>query len=77
MEWKFNGITIEVRCPRCGRWGRLLSRGKRNRAGFPRLMVMHNSTRNTFTESCSFGFFSEHYEELFSIYRKCRNIRET
>jgi len=71
MEWKFNGTTIAVRCPRCGRWGKLLSRGRR-RSGTVRLMVPHESQRSTFTESCSFGVCSEHYDELLEIYRKCR-----
>lgn len=28
IEWRFNGITIK-KCPKCGRWGNLVSKGRK------------------------------------------------
>jgi len=69
MIWEFNGITIFVRCPKCGRIGRLVSKGRTRLMDEPKLMIRHGRG------ACNIGKCSEHYEELLKIYSKCREQR--
>ncbi|RLF45251.1 MAG: hypothetical protein DRN09_02040 [Thermoplasmata archaeon] len=75
IEWKFNGITIQVKCPRCGRWGKLISKGRISLGGV-KLAIKHDSERGVSIETCSIGICSEYYPELLKIYEECRRARE-
>ena len=75
IEWKFNGITILVKCPRCGRWGKLISKGRKSLGGV-KLAIKHESERSVSIETCSIGVCSEYYPELLKIYEECRKARE-
>jgi len=75
IEWKFHGVTIEVRCPKCGRWGKLVSKG-RTSFGKVKLQIRHKSERSVSLESCSIGVCSDYYPELLRIYEECRKARE-
>ncbi len=68
--WKFNGITIFVKCPKCGKIGRLVSKGRTRLKDEPKLMIRHGRG------ACNIGKCSEYYEELAEIYSKCREQRE-
>jgi len=76
IEWKFNGITIFVKCPRCGRWGKLISKGRKSLNNEAKLAIRHDSERSVSVETCSIGVCSEYYPELLRIYNECRNRRE-
>jgi hypothetical protein len=76
IEWKFNGITIEVKCPRCGRWGKLISKGKKSLSNEVKLAIKHESERSVSVETCSIGVCSDYYPELLRIYEKCKSRRE-
>ena len=68
--WKFNGQSILVKCPRCGEWGRLISKGRTKLLREIKLMVRHDKG------TCSIGKCSEHYSELLRIYNECNKARE-
>ncbi|RLI80366.1 hypothetical protein DRP05_00885 [Archaeoglobales archaeon] len=76
IEWKFNGITIQVKCPRCGRWGKLISKGRKSISNEVKLAIKHESERSVSIETCSIGICSEYYPELLKIYEECRKARE-
>ena len=76
IEWKFNGISIEVKCPRCGRWGKLISKGRKLLSNEVKLAIKHESERSVSIETCNIGVCSEYYEELLEIYELCRKARE-
>ena len=75
IEWKFNGVTIEVKCPKCGRRGKLISKGRKLLGGV-KLAIKHESERSVSVETCSIGICSEYYPELLKIYEECRKARE-
>ena len=76
IEWKFNGITIEVKCPKCGRWGKLISKGRKSLSNEVKLAIRHKSERRVSVETCSIGVCSDYYPELLRIYEECRSMRE-
>lgn len=76
IEWKFNGISIDVKCPKCGRCGKLISKGRKSLSKEVKLAVRHRSKRSVSIEFCSIGVCSEYYEELLEIYNKCKSMRE-
>ncbi|HDH45337.1 MAG TPA: hypothetical protein ENG66_08175 [Thermococcus sp.] len=76
IEWKFNGISILVKCPKCGRWGKLISKGRKSLNNEVKLAIRHVSERSVSIETCSIGVCSEHYEELQEIYELCNSMRE-
>jgi len=76
IEWRFNGITILVKCPKCGRWGKLISKGRKSLGGV-RLAIKHESERCVSIETCNIGVCSDYYPELLKIYKECRKVRET
>ena len=69
IEWSFNGITIRLRCPKCGKVGKLISKGRSKLSDRPKLMVRHEKG------ACNIGKCSEHYDELLDIYIRCCRIR--
>lgn len=71
--WHLNGRSIEVKCPKCGRWGKLVSRGRKKLSGKVMLMVKHRLGCASF-EHCCIGICSEHYDELLRIYERCRRV---
>ena len=75
IEWKFNGVSIDVKCPRCGRWGKLISKGRKSLGGV-KLAVRHRSERSVSIETCSIGICSGYYPELLKIYEECKSRRE-
>ena len=77
IEWKFNGISIQVRCPKCGRWGKLISKGRKTLLNDVKLAIKHESERCVSIETCNIGVCSDYYPELLRIYSKCRKARET
>lgn len=76
IEWKFNGITILVKCPKCGRWGKLISKGKKSLSNEVKLAIKHESERSVSVETCNIGVCSEYYPDLLRIYKECRSRRE-
>jgi len=76
IEWKFNGVTIEVKCPKCGRLGKLISKGRKSLSNKVRLAIRHESQRSVSIETCSIGVCSDYYPELLRIYEECRKARE-
>jgi|GEM_PF-2223266 uncharacterized C2H2 Zn-finger protein len=76
IEWKFNGVSIFVKCPRCGRWGKLISKGRKSLSNEVKLAMRHDSERSVSTETCSIGACSDYYPELLEIYNECKKIRE-
>ena len=76
IEWKFNGITIEVKCPKCGRWGKLISKGRKSLLNEVKLAIKHESEGSVSVETCSIGVCSEYYPELLRIYSECKSRRE-
>ncbi len=76
VEWKFNGLSIQVKCPKCGRWGKLISKGRKSLSNEVKLAIRHESKRNVSVETCSIGVCSNYYPELLEIYEECRSRRE-
>jgi len=76
IEWKFNGTSIDIKCPKCGRWGKLISKGRKSLSNKVRLAIRHESQRSVSIETCSIGVCSDYYPELLRIYEKCRKARE-
>ena len=76
IEWKFNGTSIDTKCPKCGRWGKLISKGRRTLSNEVKLAIKHESKRSVSIETCSIGVCSEYYPELLRIYEECRKARE-
>ena len=74
IEWKFNGVTIFIKCPKCGRWGKLFSKGKKALSNGVKLAIRHESERSVGIETCSIGACSNHYPELLKIYNECKKV---
>ena len=64
--------SIYVKCPKCGRIGRLVVRKNKPLSGRV-YRIKHKPNRKlTACQWCSIGILDKHYEFFNSIYEKCR-----
>jgi len=64
---KYGGISIVVKCPRCGKYGKLSRNGKRKVLQEERFKVKHEKG------SCGFGVLSDENKVFSEIYAEVRN----